>query len=134
MTRRADSRLTNSRPCRGPAVLAPPAGLEPAPYGLEVGQRLSEPSRGVPLSLVRFGTSSAWWRPVVPVSRGGMTSGMTGALYCLPALVLQGSGSIGARRTGVRAVGGRERGHPAVEPHDMTPSQPTDPSRQPKPS
>jgi hypothetical protein len=32
---------------------APLAGLEPAPYGLEVGQRPSKPSRSMPSSLLR---------------------------------------------------------------------------------
>ena len=63
---------------RRPASLAPLAGLEPAPYGLEVDPQLSASSRGVPFLLLMSGIGSSRYGPdrcrVVP---GGMTNGMT---------------------------------------------------------
>jgi hypothetical protein len=45
---------------------APPAGLEPATYGLEVDPRPSTPSRVVPSLLGRSGGSSSRCAPVGP--------------------------------------------------------------------
>ena len=45
-------------------TFAPPAGLEPAPYGLEVDPRPSTPSHRVPFLLLRYGRRSRWCRPV----------------------------------------------------------------------
>jgi len=54
--------------CPGPVTcgFAPLAGLEPAPYGLEVDPRPSTPSRVVPSLLVRSGGSSSRCAPVGP--------------------------------------------------------------------
>jgi hypothetical protein len=45
-------------------TFAPPAGLGPAPYGLEVGSRPSTVSWRVPFSLLRSGPRSRWCTPV----------------------------------------------------------------------